>query len=141
MKFELFLVLTLLLSCMSFITRGDIWFQTYKLNQTKAAINIFTRGRFGFTYMKFSSPKMQNLTIVLFVQNNAIQVIESSTQDLDLPLMEKDITISLLSEQKIKSFGNAFNDIELTVAFPIDYLENNTFLTVGKFENLTSRIQ
>lgn len=126
--FGILLLFTFLFSSKSFITEGDIWFQTYKLNETKAAVNLFTRGRFGFTYLKFSSYKLQNFSVILFAQNNIVQILETS----DTELIGKNRTVILISQEKIKSFGNAFNDIELTIAFPIEYLDNNTLLTVGK---------
>lgn len=135
MKVQISLLLLFICSSFGFYTEGNIWFQTYKENETKAAINIFTRGRFGFTYVNIISTTLQNVTVLLYVQNNVVQLIQTSQN------IPNNKTVSLISQEKVKSFGNVFNDIELKVAFPIEYLVNNSIISIGKRVKLTLRVQ
>lgn len=135
------LLLTILMICNGYKTENNIWYQTYTLNETLGAINLFTRGRYGFTYVDFSSSTLQNFSIVLFAQNNVIQVLQFSSPNLEAPLIQTNKTVKLISQEKIKTFGNAFNDIDFTVAFPIAYLQNPTVIKIGMSNIFNTRLQ
>lgn len=130
---RLLVLFALYLLTTSFKTEGNIWYQTYIGNET-GAFNIYSRGKFGFTFVGFSSQFFQNFSIVLYTENNKIKLLHSSNTNLKLPLTQNtNQTVNLLSVNTLKTFGNAFNDVEATFTFPKEYLDNTTILTLGNF--------
>lgn len=129
MKTILFFIIFVL--TLTYKSEGNIWFQTYSLNQTLASLNFVTRGRYGFTYVEVFSQNLQNFSLIFYTQNNKVKIIQIPSFKLDQPIYEGNKTVNLLTPENIKTFGNAFNEIEITVAIPLSYLFDNSTLKIG----------
>lgn len=122
-------------SCIiAFKTTGNIWYQTYILNQTHGSINIITKGRFGFTLFNVETKNTTFIGLLNFQNNkvNFYQIQGNFSEIFTKPLQDTNSTnFVLISPTYSKTFGGAFNDVEYTLSFPIEYLFNNAVLTLG----------
>lgn len=119
----------------AFQTNGNIWYQTFTQNNSRANLNILTRGRFGYTVFSLEHKELLPIIGLLTFENTkvrAFQIQGNFSEIYNYKLQETNSTFSLTSSTQGKTFGNAFNDIEYTVSLPIEYLSNSTSLTISR---------